>query len=208
MPGGTGSRTLLPRPRPCLPAGRHGQSAAHSAALGVHPPGQGQHAAALLAGDGDHAAGEHPGHVFQRQALLACIDHVLQPPGLIGVQPAAEPDNQAVQPPGPGPRNRPRPSDVIQGEPRRPRTAAPGCLVVQGRSGPGGDPGVDGPAEQRRRGLREALSVRRNTRREEHGAWSEKPSASIRDNARESGPLRTPSRRTADELSEVMGHYL
>ena len=51
---------------------------------------------------------------------------------------------------------------------------------------------MDGPGRQRRRGLREALSVRRNTRREEHGAWSEKPSASIRDNARESGPLRTP----------------
>ena len=43
---------------------------------------------------------KHPGHVLQRQAVLAHVDHVVQLPGLIGEQPAAKPDDQAVPPPG------------------------------------------------------------------------------------------------------------
>jgi hypothetical protein len=44
--------------------------------LRPHLAGQSQHVAALLAGDSDLAVGEHPGHVLQRQAVLADIGHV------------------------------------------------------------------------------------------------------------------------------------
>jgi hypothetical protein len=45
---------------------------------------------ALLAGDGQVAMGERPGHVLQRQAVLADLGHVMQPLDLIGGQPIAD----------------------------------------------------------------------------------------------------------------------
>lgn len=40
--------------------------------------------------------GKDPGHVFQRQAVLADLDHVVQLASLIRSQPVTEPDHQVV----------------------------------------------------------------------------------------------------------------
>ena len=44
--------------------------------------------------------GESPGDLLQGQTVFADFDEVVQPPGVVAVQPVLKPDQEAVQPPG------------------------------------------------------------------------------------------------------------
>jgi hypothetical protein len=49
--------------------------------------GQGQHVAALFAGDGDLVLGERPGDFLQCQAVFADLGEMVQQPCLLAAQP-------------------------------------------------------------------------------------------------------------------------
>jgi hypothetical protein len=68
---------------PTLRARAGRQSTRDEVAFQLHPVGQGHHVAAFLVRDRDRVLGEGSGHVLQRQAVLADVDDVVQPLGLL-----------------------------------------------------------------------------------------------------------------------------
>ena len=67
------------------------QSTRDEAALQLHPVGQGHHVAAFLVRDRDRVLGEGSGDVLQRQAVLADVDDVVQPLGLLAADSVTRP---------------------------------------------------------------------------------------------------------------------
>jgi hypothetical protein len=55
-----------------------------------------QHGGSLLVGDGDGVLGERAADLFQRRAVFAGLDEVVQQPGLLAAQPVLQHDQQTV----------------------------------------------------------------------------------------------------------------
>jgi hypothetical protein len=78
------------------PAGRQGTR--DEVAFQLHPGGKGHHVEAFLVRDRDRVMGEDSGDVLQCQAVLADVDDVVQPLGLLAADAVIQADQQVCVP--------------------------------------------------------------------------------------------------------------